>query len=130
MKHNCKCILKALPLPENYTGDLTIGTTNAVSETVNVYFRKPGGIFKLVQGTTNGAGELTATIPADVADFFSRRYANFKVIVQKTNGEPVNFVYNSENYDCMALPFIPKECGLEAAARTLQINTSNPCTTC
>ena len=80
-----------------------------------------------VVATTDGAGLVTTTVDSTVNEFFSSMYESMLVEVKDQNQDPVKFQYNSDEYDCIELPFSPEFCGLASAAKTLQVDTSVPC---
>ena len=63
-----------LEIPENYTGVLTFGTTNELSQALTIDFTKGNNTKLTISGTTDGAGVLSATIDADTSEFFSDQY--------------------------------------------------------
>lgn len=124
---NCSKI-KALAIPENYTGDLTLGVTTALSSSITVDFVKGNntGLYGN-DATTDGAGTILLTVDSTLSAFFSSQYDFFRVYLKDSNSDPLPFVYESEEYDYMELPFSVKDCDLVEAARTIVIDESSPC---
>lgn len=124
---NCSKI-RALAIPENYTGDLTLGVTTELSASITVDFKKSNNIFmSWNDATTDGSGNVLVTIDAEQSKFFSSKYDFYEVFLKDSAGEPLPFVYESEEYDYLELPFSISDCDLATGARTLTVDTSEKC---
>lgn len=125
---NANCYIQMNPIPENYTGDLTIGTITEPSEPITLKFHKPGG-WMYMDTTSDGAGLVTVTIAASQNAFFSHRYDSISVTaVKNPSQELVKFLDGTTEKDGVLLSFTPADCDWEDQNITLTaIDTSCEC---
>lgn len=126
------CYYSVTPIPENYEGTLTIGTTGITTAgPINIHFQKGSTAqIKPFVGTVSAAGVVQYTVTATDNDFFSSAYDYYRVSVWNTNNDPVKLVESTQEFNYLQLPFARKDCDIVAYPYTLKRDTESPCQSC
>jgi len=113
------------PIPENYTGNLTIGVITEINTAVRIVFKKRD-IEQVFTATSDPSGNIVLPITAVENAFFSSEYCDYEVrVYDAATLVPINFTDGTDEYEFICIPFSPFDCDWSDTDITLTINTES-----